>query len=78
MSRKIWLSIFAGVAVLHAILFLIVKDDPVIPPEWLKSTAPPDPTFTYGEAKYTDPDTGEKMVVREFTVPTKLAEREKR
>ncbi|HEY5753347.1 MAG TPA: hypothetical protein VIT21_09370 [Chthoniobacterales bacterium] len=77
MSRRIWSFVFAGVAVLHGAFFLLVKDEPVIPPDWLKNTAPPDPTFTYGEAKYTDAETGERMVVKEFTIPTKLAEREK-
>ncbi|HEY5892604.1 MAG TPA: hypothetical protein VIT91_05175 [Chthoniobacterales bacterium] len=73
MSRKTWISIFAGVGVIHAILFMLVKDDPAVPPKWFENTAPPDPTFTHGEAKYTDPETGERMVVKEFTVPTKLA-----
>lgn len=74
MSRKIWVLIFLGVLALHAGFFLLIKDGSVIPPQWLKDTSPPAPTFIYDEAQYTDPDTGQPMKVQEFTVPTRLAD----
>ena len=67
MSRKSWILLFLGVVALHGLVFYMIKDGPVIPPQW-RTAPPPEPTFKYGEAKYTDPVTGEKMVVKEFTI----------
>lgn len=67
MSRKGWVFLFLGVVLLHGIAIYFIKDGPVIPPQWLVS-GPPEPTFKFGEARYVDPVTGEKMVVKEFTV----------
>ncbi len=68
MSRKAWIYLFIGVVLFHGAIFLLVKDDPVIPESWRVDRSPPEPTFKYGKAKYIDPLTGEKMVVQEFTI----------
>ena len=67
MSRRAWIFLFLGVVAVHGLIFLLIKDGPVIPPQWLIS-GPPEPTFKYDQAKYVDPVTGEKMVVKEFTM----------
>ena len=51
-------------------IFLFIKDGPVIPESWRVDRSPPEPNFKYGEASYTDPETGEKMKVQEFTIKT--------
>lgn len=68
MSRKVWCLVFFGVLLLHGGLFLIVKDGPALPRQWFIDRSPPEPTFKYGEARYVDPETGEKMKVQEFTL----------
>ena len=68
MSRKAWFYLLLAVVVFHGAVFLLIKDDPVIPESWRIDRSPPEPTFKYGEAKYIDPNTGEKMKVQEFTV----------
>lgn len=68
MSRKVWFLIFSIVLMLHAGLFLLIKDGPALPQQWFIDRSPPEPTFKYGEARYIDPDTGEKMIVQEFTL----------
>jgi len=72
-SRKGWVFLFLGVVALHGLLFLLIKDGPVIPPQW-QVPPPPEPTFKYDEAKYVDPETGEKMKVQEFTIKAPQAE----
>ena len=70
MSRKAWIFLFLAVIAFHGLLFLLIKDGPVIPESWRVDHSPPEPTFKYGEAKYVDPATGEKMKVQEFTIKT--------
>lgn len=69
MSRKGWIFLFLGVVALHGLVFLLIKDGPVIPPQW-RMPPPPEPTFKFDQAKYVDPITGEKMVVKEYTIRT--------
>ena len=58
---------FFGITAAHAAVFFMIKDGPVIPPQWL-IPPPPEPSFKFDEARYMDPVTGEKMVVKEFTI----------
>ncbi|HEX8373060.1 MAG TPA: hypothetical protein VF585_09790 [Chthoniobacterales bacterium] len=67
MSRKVWFLLFIGVVAVHGLLFMMIKDGPVIPPQW-RVPPPPEPSFKFDQAKYVDPETGEKMVVKEFTI----------
>jgi hypothetical protein len=60
----------AGVIALHAAgLWAFAKLRPLP----VREHVPP-PNFTFAEARTTDPETGEKLVVREFTVSTRLDE----
>ncbi len=66
-TRQGWIFLFLGVVALHAGVFWLIKDDPVIPPQWLVPAAP-EPTFKFDQTRYVDPVTKEKMVVKEFTI----------
>jgi len=70
MKRRTVLWIAAGVAAAHVALFWFIGDSSPLP----KRTRIPPPNFTTGTAAYTDPATGEKMIVQEFTVSTRLRE----
>ena len=72
MNFRLLLCIGMGVFVAHLAVFMIiarVRLDRLPPP-----APPPAPNFSSSEAMLVDPDTGEKSVVREFRVSTKLAE----
>jgi len=63
-----WVAIGGGVFAAHLLVFAIVADWRVLP----KKRHVPPPNFGAAQATYTEPETGEKVTVREFTVTTKL------
>lgn len=69
-TRVFW--IVFGVVIFHGVLFYFLGDKNPIP----KKEFIPPPSFIVKEAPYTDPESGEKAIYREFTVSTKLAEPE--
>ena len=71
MNLKLLLCIGMGVFVAHLAVFMIiarVRLDRLPPPP------PPVQNFSSAEALVVDPQTGEKSVIREFRVSTKLVE----
>jgi hypothetical protein len=64
-----WLLIGGGVLIVHLLLFAVVANWKVLP----KKKYVPAANFGAAEATYTEPDTGEKVTVKEFTVTTELA-----
>lgn len=69
-SRRLIFWIVSGVAAFHIALFCLLADKNPLP----KREYIPPPSFIVKEAPYTDAQTGEKLVYREFIVSTKLAE----
>lgn len=72
MNFKLLLCIGMGVFVAHLAVFMIiarVRLDRLPPP-----ASPPVPNFSSSEAILLNPETGEKSVIREFRVSTKLVE----
>ena len=67
-KSHIWLIATAVIGA-HALLFWLVADTNPLPK--IPYVAPPN--FVAKEATWTDQETGEKMVCREFKVSTKLA-----
>jgi hypothetical protein len=66
---KLWLCVAMGVFVAHIAVLMIWKQfQPKPPPVKVNPQA-----FKYQEKAFTDPDTGEKALVREFIVSTRLA-----
>ena len=69
MNAKLWLCIGMGVFVAHIAVLMIWMQFQPKPP-----LRQPDPQAFQARAKaFTDPNTGEKAVIREFTVSTRLA-----
>ena len=60
--------IAVAVMAAHALIFWLVAGARVLP----NTPHVPPPNFGSRSAEITDPQTGEKMVYREFTVSTKL------
>jgi hypothetical protein len=70
MKRGTICCIAGGVIAAHALLFWWIKDEPVLP----KRTYIPPPNFIAKEGTMVDAETGEKIILREYTVSTKLEE----
>lgn len=71
-SRLFW--IVSLVVAFHLGLFLLLADKKPLPE---RPYIPP-PNFSVQQMPITDPNTGEKLIYREFTVSTKLPEEEAR
>ena len=69
MNWKLWLCVASGVLVIHiGVLMLWVNFQPRP-----KLRAPGPHAFTARAQPVVDPNTGESLVIREFTVSTKFA-----
>ena len=68
MKRSTLVFIVSGVIAAHAAFFWFIADKPA--PLTLRNVPPPN--FRARSAEFADPETGDKMVYREFTVSTKL------
>jgi hypothetical protein len=71
MSRRALIGIVLAVAAVHGAVFWLVADKHVLPRrEYIPPPEPPN--FAAAEFTATDPQTGGKIVVRQFNVSTKL------
>ncbi len=68
MNARLWLCIALGVLVVHIAVVMIWTHFQPRPP----LRVPPPHEFQVHEKATVDPNTGEGVVVREFTVSTKL------
>lgn len=68
MNRTTIFFIAVGVLALHGALFWLIANEKVLP----KTPFVPRPNFVSMSSETTDPETGGKVIYREFTVSTKF------
>lgn len=69
MNLKLWFCVAMGVLVIHIGIFMLWVNFQPRP----KLRAPGPHSFKAKAQAVTDPNTGEKLIIREFTVSTKFA-----
>jgi hypothetical protein len=74
MNRRLVFWVTIGVVAAHAALFWLVGSHSPLP----KRTYVPPPNFRMKEGEFTLPGSGERVVIQEFTVSTKLDDRARR